>query len=742
MTEDFSYLAEAGTDKGNLIRALQMVQNREGYVSDDAVRTAAAHFDIPEAEVEGVLTFYAQFKRVKPGRFQISICDGTACHIKGSTQVAAWLNAELGIGDGQTTEDGIFSIETVACLGCCSLAPVMSINGMVHGKLDRKKITKILNDYRKLAETAESGANADVSDTASNDFIPAAGIKRVKVGMASCGIAAGAGAVMDELKKYAGALPVTAVGCIGHCYAEPVVEVELTDNTSVFYSKVTAAMAKNILSLGGENRFAVPEKRAALEKILVTRLAGRIDPVNLDEYRANGGFSALEKVMAMTPADVVEAVKASGLRGRGGAGFSTGMKWSFLAAKDSPEKVLICNADEGDPGAFMDRSMMESVPFQLLEGMLIGAYATGATKLFIYCRAEYPLAIANLKCAIESMYGAGLNKLPGQTVEIVIKEGAGAFVCGEETAMIHSLEGKRGTPRFRPPFPTDSGWNGLPTAINNVETFSNIPVIFRMGAEAFAATGTEKSKGTKIFALAGDLNNPGLTEVPMGVTLAEIVYDIGGAEPGSVKAVQTGGPSGGCIPAEQFDVKIDYDSLGALGAIMGSGGLIAIGKNRCMVETARYFLSFTKRESCGKCTFCRVGTTRMFEALERITSGTGTDADIALLEDLALKVKKGSLCGLGQTAPNPALSTLRYFRNEYEEHVRNHACSALVCSPLVKIKIDHSKCIKCKLCAKKCPAGAIDNASLTVNNDLCTRCDSCIEICPKNAIARIRKDAE
>ena len=543
-------------------------------------------------------------------------------------------------------------------------------------------------------------------------------IKRIKVGVASCGLAAGAGEVLEALKRNAGEIPVVGVGCIGHCYTEPIVEVE-TDNGSVFYSSVkgTDAAAKDILALSENGRFTVPEKRAQKEALYVTRLAGRIVPCDIEEYKANGGF---------------------GLRGRGGGGFPTGMKWSFLAAKQVPEKVLIMNADEGDPGAFMDRSMMESVPFQVLEGMLIGAYATGATKLFIYCRAEYPLAIKHLKIAIKAIQEAGLDKLPGRekALEIKIKEGAGAFVCGEETSMIASLEGKRGTPRFRPPFPTDSGWNGLPTAINNVETFANIAPLLNMGADKFAAIGSEKSKGTKIFALAGDLKFPGLTEVPMGVTLAEIVYDIGGAEPGSVKAVQTGGPSGGCIPADKFDVKVDYDSLKELGAIMGSGGLIVIGNNRCMVETARYFLSFTHRESCGKCTFCRVGTTRMYETLERITAGNGTEEDIAFLEDLGPKIRKGALCGLGQTAPNPALSTIRYFRNEYEAHVKNKVCPSLVCSTLVDLQLDQSKCVKCRLCIKNCPAATITN-DFVIDNAKCLKCNSCLEMCPKKAIKRV-----
>ena len=570
-----------------------------------------------------------------------------------------------------------------------------------------------------------------------------ASIKRIKVGTASCGLAAGAGAVLESFRRCAEGIPVVEVGCIGHCYAEPIVEAELDSGESIFYSRVKGgdAAAKAILALTEEGRFEIPARRKELEHIFVTRLSGRINPVDLDEYKANGGFEALKKAVAMTPEQVVEEVKTSGLRGRGGAGFPTGMKWSFLAAKKVPDKVMICNADEGDPGAFMDRSMMECVPYQVLEGMLIGAWATGATRLFIYCRAEYPMAIKHLKIAIAKMKEAGLDRLPGrpEPLEIVIKEGAGAFVCGEETAMIHSLEGHRGTPRFRPPFPTDSGWNGLPTSINNVETFANIPPLISVGGAAFASVGTEKGKGTKIFALAGDVENPGLTEVPLGVTLAEVVYEIGGAKPGTVKAVQTGGPSGGCIPADKFDTKIDYDSLRELGAIMGSGGLIVIGNHRCMVETARYFLSFTQRESCGKCTFYRVGTTRMHETLERIVAGKGTEADIDFLEDLGNKVRKGALCGLGQTAPNPALSTIRYFRNEYLAHVRDHVCEAGQCSALVDVKVDPAKCVHCRLCVKTCPVGAIDPEKILVDNAKCTKCNSCIEVCPKKAVSRVCK---
>ncbi|HON77246.1 MAG TPA: NADH-ubiquinone oxidoreductase-F iron-sulfur binding region domain-containing protein [Spirochaetota bacterium] len=564
-------------------------------------------------------------------------------------------------------------------------------------------------------------------------------IKRIKVGAGSCGIAAGASELLTFFQQEISDIPIVEVGCIGHCYAEPIVEIE-TDNGSLFYENVKPHKdyLDRILSLRDEGQLVIRPQRSDREMVKILSIAGRIEMNSINEYIANGGYEGLKKALKMKPSEVIEEVIISGLRGRGGGGFMTGTKWRFLSDKNSSEKVLICNADEGDPGAFMDRSLMESVPHQILEGMLIGAYATGATKLFIYCRAEYPLAIKNLKRAMEQIFELNLHNLNGRTVEIRLKEGAGAFVCGEETAMIHSLEGKRGTPRFRPPYPTDSGFQGLPTVINNVETFGNISLILREGGAEFAKVGTEGSKGTKLFALAGDVKYPGLAEVPMGVTLADIVYEVGGAEPGTVKAVQIGGPSGGCIPAEKFDAIVDYDSLKSLGAIMGSGGLIVIGNNRCMVETSRYFLEFTTRESCGKCTFCRIGTKRMLERLEKITGGEGTEADIDFLSDIGNKIVKGSLCGLGQTAPNPVLASLRYFRNEFEAHTNERQCPALQCNKLTDVIINEELCIECGLCVKTCPVNAISEDYI-VNNSVCTRCNSCIEVCPKKAISRTKR---
>ncbi len=564
-------------------------------------------------------------------------------------------------------------------------------------------------------------------------------INRIKIGMASCGVAAGANEVKEKIAEVAPEEEIVEVGCIGHCYAEPIVEIE-TDEGSIFFQDVEPDedFINRMLELEDFSRFTPNPEREKWEKKFVTELSGKIDPVSLEEYRSRGGYQGLEKALEMEPGEVVEEVKTSYLRGRGGGGFPTGMKWGFLAAKEEEDKVIICNADEGDPGAFMDRTVMESIPHQMLEGMLIGAYATGANQLFIYCRAEYPLAVRNLNTAISQIEEAGLNRIGGEDLKITVKEGAGAFVCGEETALIHSLEGKRGTPRYRPPYPTDKGYKGRPSMINNVETFANVPLIIRLGGEEYAGVGTENSTGTKLFALAGDLEYSGLVEVPMGVSIGDVIYGIGGAEEGSIKAVQIGGPSGGCIPEEYFDTPIDYDSLNELGAIMGSGGLIAISKGRCMVETARYFLDFTAKESCGKCTFCRIGTKRMLETLERVTGGEGTAEDVELLSELGPKIINGSLCGLGQTAPNPVLTTLKYFKNEYLDHVEEKHCPALECDALVEVEIDNDVCIECGQCIKNCPTDVISD-DFVIDNEDCTRCNSCIEVCPVDAIARVRK---
>ncbi len=477
---------------------------------------------------------------------------------------------------------------------------------------------------------------------------------------------------------------------------------------------------------------------------IITGKKGKSDPLNLEEYLTQEGYAALAKTIStMKPSEVVEEVKQSGLRGRGGAGFPTGTKWQFCLSEPGDEKYLICNADEGDPGAFMDRSLLEGSPHVIIEGMAIAGYAIGASRGIIYVRAEYPLAVKNCTIALQQAEEAGFlgkNILgTGFDFTIEIRKGAGAFVCGEETALIASLEGKRGMPRSRPPFPAKSGYKGKPTTINNVETLANVPAILLNGADWYSSIGTESSKGTKIFALAGKVNNNGLVEVPMGTSLREIVFDIGGGIPDGkkFKAAQMGGPSGGCVPTEHLDIPIDYESVKEIGAIMGSGGLIVMDETTCMVDVARYFLEFTQEESCGKCVPCRVGTRQMVEILNRITEGKGEPGDIAKLEELADTVKTGSLCGLGQTAPNPVLTTIRFFRDEYEAHIKEKRCPAGVCKSLISYRIIEDKCKACGLCKKACPVNAISGERKVphlIDQDACIKCGNCFDVCPFDAI--------
>lgn len=479
---------------------------------------------------------------------------------------------------------------------------------------------------------------------------------------------------------------------------------------------------------------------------IALRNCGVINPENIDEYIARDGYAALAKVVTqMTPQEVIDVVTKSGLRGRGGAGFPTGRKWQFAAREVNDQKYVCCNADEGDPGAFMDRSVLEGDPHTVLEAMAIAGYAIGSNQGYIYVRAEYPIAVQRLHVAIKQAHEYGLLGKDifgtGFSFDIEIRLGAGAFVCGEETALMTSIEGKRGEPRVRPPFPAVKGLWGKPTILNNVETYANIPVIILKGADWFSQIGTEKSKGTKVFAVGGKINNTGLVEIPMGTTLREIVFDIGGGIPNGkkFKAAQTGGPSGGCIPASHLDIPIDYDNLISIGSMMGSGGLIVMDEDTCMVDIAKFFLQFTVDESCGKCPPCRIGTKRMYEILERITEGKGEEGDIEKLENLAQSIKQGALCGLGQTAPNPVLSTLRYFRDEYEAHIRDKRCPAGVCKALLHYRIVPEKCKGCSLCSRKCPVGAISGEvkkPFKINTDKCIRCGVCMETCRFGAIEK------
>jgi NADH-quinone oxidoreductase subunit F len=591
----------------------------------------------------------------------------------------------------------------------------------------------------------------------------------VFIGSATCGNSAGAliakETIESELEKAGHDAEIIDVGCIGLCYAEPIIMVLKPQKPALIYGNVTKKVAKEIAKSHIIHDVPLPEyamgswgegqiegitplfeqKSMKMQERRILRNCGFIDPTNIGHYLAQGGYSGFIMAMSMDSSEIIEVMKKAGVRGRGGAGFPTWMKWQFCIDSNQKTNYLVCNADEGDPGAFMNRSLLESDPHSVLEGILIAAKTIGAEKAYIYCRAEYPLALERLKIAIaqmkergflgENIQGSGFN------LEIIIKEGAGAFVCGEETALLASIEGERGTPRTRPPFPTTEGLFGKPTVINNVETMASVALIMQKGAEKYSDVGTENSKGTKTFSLVGQVKNTGLIEVPLGTTLKEVIFDIGGGiiGDGEFKAVQIGGPSGGCIPAQHIDTPIDYESLLGAGAMMGSGGLVVMDQSTCMVEVARYFLEFIQRESCGKCVPCRLGTKQMLDVLTDITTVKGTEKDLVLLSDLAMAIKKGSLCGLGQSSPNPILTTTRFFRNEYEAHIKDGVCPAMNCKDFIKYAIDSEICDGCMVCLKSCPVRAISGAKdeiHIIDTDKCVKCGTCLDLCKrkKNAV--------
>ena len=591
---------------------------------------------------------------------------------------------------------------------------------------------------------------------------------RVMVGAATCGRAAGALDIIAEFKKQlqkagiADKVELVETGCIGLCYAEPLVEVRAENADPILYGKVSVADVEKLvfghlqkgeilkskaLAVMGENAVdgIVPFKEhemIKLQKRFVLRNTGLINPESFEHYVARGGYQGLQNALNLTPEDLIEQMKKSGLRGRGGAGFLTGLKWSFAAASKADEKYIICNADEGDPGAFMDRSVLEGDPHSVIEGLMIGAYAIGSHCGYIYVRSEYPLAIERLQIAIAQAEEAGILKnKDGYYFEVRIKKGAGAFVCGEETSLMGSIEGVRAMPRPKPPFPANKGLFGKPTNINNVETLAAVSSIMREGADYYASLGTEKSKGTKTFSLAGKIARTGLIEVEMGIKLGDIINKIGGgcADGKKFKAVQTGGPSGGCLVPEHLDISVDYESLGAVGSIMGSGGMVVMNEDSCMVEVAKFFLSFTESESCGKCVPCRMGTQHALRILEKITSGEATMEDLDTLEKIAFTMKQSSLCGLGQTAPNPILTTLRYFKDEYIAHIKDKKCPAKACRKLVHFKINPEKCKSCSMCSRACPTGAAHGEKgkpYSIDATKCISCSACYQACKFSAVER------
>ena len=766
---------EHGPRREALIPLLNAIQDHYRYLPEAALRRLCAITEITPADVTGVSTFYTRFRHQPSGKHLIDVCHGTACHVKGAPLVSEALRRVLGLkGDADTTDDRLFSLGRVDCLGCCTLAPVVRIDGITYGHVTPAGVEQMLEDFLRL-QRRPGPSHGDRLDGS-----PIDGLAEIRIGVGSCCIAGGSldvrHALEEAVREIDAPAVVRPVGCVGMCSQTPLVEVVMPGQPPAVYAGMKAGDAAAVVKRHFRPRGALRQVTAAVkgaldslltdeswqpvtryaidlrdgpvcgflgpQKHLATELYGTVSPLALDDYVAHDGFAALRRCLTgLSPQETVDAVLRSGLRGRGGAGFATGVKWQTVRHAPGERRYVVCNGDEGDPGAFMDRMLLESYPFRVLEGLAIAAYAVGASEALLYIRAEYPLAVRRVREAIRLCEERGLlgERVLGTdfSVRPRIMEGAGAFVCGEETGLIASLEGRRGMPRLRPPYPAESGLWGQPTCVNNVETLALVPWIIRYGPEAFAELGTERSKGTKIFSLTGQVRRGGLIEVPMGTTIRQIVEEIGGGAPEGrrFKAVQIGGPSGGCIPADLADTPVDYEALTGAGAIMGSGGLVVLDDSNCMLDVARYFLDFTQRESCGKCTYCRIGTRRMLSILDRLCAGRGRPGDVEQLEQLAETVKRASLCGLGQTAPNPVLSTLRYFREEYEAHLAGK-CPARKCRALITYRITED-CIGCTKCAQECPVTAIalqPHERHAIDTERCIRCGTCRGICPVDAV--------
>jgi len=776
---DLSYVEQAVEEIGRgrecVIPLLQAVQGHYRYLPEAALRRVCELTEITPAAIAGVSTFYSQFRHRPMGQHVIRVCIGTACHVKGASAVHDAFCRHLEVPDGDDTDpQGLFTVEKVACLGCCTLAPAVQIDDVTYGHLSSETVPGVLRDFLELDRR---GAHHPQERDAAAGGAP---LSQVRISLDTCCIARGSAevykALQDAVDETGAPAVVKGVGCTGMSHLTPLVEVAVPGRPPAVYAGVAPPDARSIVlhhfrpdgltrklttslsslleraftdeTSGAVARYAIDVRDAPIaafagrQKQIAIEHSGRLTPLDLDEYIEHGGFEALGACLRERgPDDVIAQIQRSGLRGRGGAGYPTGLKWNRVRAAKGEKKHLVCNGDEGDPGAFMDRMMLESFPYRIIEGMAIAAYAVGAEEGTLYIRAEYPLAVQRIRAALQRCEERGLlgdDMLgTGFRLRLRVMEGAGAFVCGEETALLASIEGRRGMPRLRPPYPADSGLWGRPTLVNNVETYALVPWIVRHGADAFAALGTEHSKGTKVFALAGKVARGGLIEVPMGITLRQIVEEIGGgvAAGRRFKAVQIGGPSGGCVPASLSDTPIDYEALNAVGAIMGSGGLVVLDDGDCMVDIARYFLEFTQDQSCGKCTFCRIGTRRMLDILERLCAGEGRDGDIEELERLAHMVEQGSLCGLGTTAPNPVLTTIRYFRDEYDAHIAGR-CPAGRCKALITYSVT-DKCIGCTRCAQHCPADAIPMTPYQqheIDAEKCIRCGTCKSVCPVDAI--------
>lgn len=764
---------QIGTDASDVIPILHAIQKEFNYLPESALRRICEITEITPASITGVSTFYSQFRHKPIGKHLVRVCTGTACHVKGSELVYDAFCRELHIEKGQDTDpDFLFTVQKIACLGCCTIAPVVQIDDVTYGHVKTDGVATLLQDFfRHKTRSTEERYDRK---------IPSEKVGEIKIGLGSCCVASGSHLVQQALERSLVETGINTqvkrVGCVGMCHRTPLLEVSVPDKDPVLYDSVKPGdvrrillrhykpralsqriknaaynFIENILEDPNSNGFTRhplhardPNIQAFLgrQKHIATEHSGQIDPLDLEEYRSKGGFEALARCLGkMSQEEIINQIKSSGLRGRGGAGYPSGLKWEIVQRSQDDTKYIICNGDEGDPGAFMDRMILESYPFRVIEGMIIAAYTVGAREGYFYIRAEYPLAVHRVKDALRQCQECGLlgeNILgKGYSLDLHILEGAGAFVCGEETALIASLEGKRGNPRYRPPYPAQKGLWGHSTLVSNCETFGTVPWIIRNGADAFARFGTEKSKGTKVFSLAGKIARGGLIEVPMGITIQEVVHDIGGGIENDrpFKAIQIGGPSGGCIPAELAHTRVDYEDLTKVGAMMGSGGLLVMDDSDCMVDIARYFLSFTQNQSCGKCTFCRIGTRHMLRILEKLCAGEGKQDDLDMLEEIAHKTKQGSLCGLGKTAPNPVLTTLTYFREEYEAHLKG-VCPAKRCKELIAYTIDET-CIGCTVCAQKCPANAIAVAPYQrhmIDQTKCVKCGTCKQVCPTESV--------